>query len=62
MNPAVVDRRILGAARDSDPRTYGCSNESTVVAKSGGFEERKEPGKPVFIRCNPTGRRAAGWT
>ena len=50
---------ILGAARDFDPRPYGCSNLSTLVSKSGGFEGRKEPGKPVFIRRKATGHRSA---
>ena len=60
VNLAVVGSRILGAAPDFDPRTYGCSNLSTLVTKSGGFEVRKEPGKPVFLRRKPTGRKAAG--
>ena len=60
VNLAVVGSRILGAAPDFDPRTCGCSNLSTLVTKSGGSEVRKEPGKPVFIRREPTGRKAAG--
>ena len=51
--------RILGAAPDFDPRTYGCANVSTLVAKSGRFEVGKEPGKPVFIRRKPAGGKAA---
>ena len=60
VNLAVVGSRILGAAPDFDPRTYGCSNLSTLVTRSGAFEVRKEPGKPVFIRRKPTSRKAAG--
>ena len=60
VNLASVGSRILGAAPDFDPRTYGCPNLSTLVTKSGGFEVRKEPDKPVFIRRKPTGRKAAG--
>ena len=59
-NLAVVGSRILGAARDFDPRTYGCSKLSALVTKSSGFEVRKEPGKTAFIRRKPTGRKAAG--
>ena len=57
---AGVGSRFLGVAPDFDPRTYGCSSLSTLVTKSGRFEEGKEPGKPVFIRRTPRGRRAAG--
>ena len=60
VNLAVVGSRILGAAPDFDPRTCGCFNLSTLVTKSGGFEVRKEPGKPVLIWRTPTGRKAAG--
>ena len=60
MNLANVGSRILGAAPDFDPRSYGCPNLSTLVTKSSGFEVRKEPGKPVFIRRKATGGKAAG--
>ena len=60
VNRVVVGSRILGAAPDFDPSIYGCSNLSTLVTKSGGFEVRKEPGKPVLIWRTPTGRKAAG--
>ncbi len=60
LNPVVVDKWILGTAPASDPRTHGCSSVSTLVTESGGFEQRKEPHRPVFIRCKPTGRKAAG--
>ncbi len=59
VNLANVGSRILGAAPDFDPRTYGCPNLSTLVTKSGGFEVRKEPGKSVFIRRKTTGSKAA---
>ena len=58
VNLASVGSRILGAAPDLDPRTYGCPNLSTLVTKSGGFEVRKNPGKPVFFRRKTTGRKA----
>ena len=58
VNLGSVGSRILGAAPDFDPRTYGCPNLSTLVTKSGGFEVRKEPGEPVFIRRKPTRRKA----
>ena len=48
-NLGSVGSRILGAAPDFDPRSYGCANLSTLVTKLGGFEVRKESGKPVFI-------------
>ena len=37
-NLSDVGTRILAAAPDFDPRTYGCRNLSTLVEKSGGFE------------------------
>lgn len=45
-----VGSRIQGAAPDFDPRTYGCPNLSTLVAKSGAFEVRKGPGNAIHIR------------
>ena len=45
-----VGNRIQGAAPDFDPRTYGCPNLSTLVAKSGAFEVRKEPGNAIYVR------------
>ena len=55
-----IGSRILGIAPDFDPRTYGCSNLSTLAAKSGGFEIRKGPGNAVHIRRKKPGRKAAG--
>ena len=40
-NLGTVGSRIVGAAPDFDPRTYGCSNLSTLVTKCGGFEMKK---------------------
>ena len=60
VNLGSVGSRILGAAPDFDPRTYGCPNLSTLVTKSGGFEVRKEPGEPVFIRRKPATRKGSG--
>lgn len=60
VNLGSVGSRILGAAPDFDPRTYGCPNLSTLVTKSGGFEVRKEPGEPVFIRRKPAGKKGSG--
>ena len=60
VNLAIVGSRIQGAAPDFDPRTYGCSNLSTLVTKSGGFEVRKEPGKSVFIRPKTVGKPRSG--
>ena len=59
VNLANVGSRILGASPDFDPRTYGCPNLSTLATKSGGFEVRREPGKPVFIRRKPKGGKGA---
>ena len=50
----------LGAAPDFDPRTYGCANLSTLVAKSGGFEIRKGPSNAIHIRRKFAGRKTAG--
>ncbi len=60
VNLGSVGSRILGAAPDFDPRTYGCPNLSTLVTKSGGFEVRKEPGEPVYIRRKPATRKGSG--
>ena len=54
----TVGSRILGAAPDFDPRTYGCSNLSTLVEKSGGFEVRKKPGNVVQIRRKVAKRKS----
>ena len=45
----TVGSRILGAAPDFDPRSYGCANLSTLAEKSGGFEVRKGPGNAIHI-------------
>ena len=58
VNLGVVGGRIQGAVPDFDPRTYGCPNLSTLVAKSGGFDVRKEPGKSVHIRRKIKGNKA----
>lgn len=63
-----IGSRIPGIAPDFDPRTYGCTNLSSVVTKSGAFEIRKGPGSAVHIRRKPgtkvsgsaAPRRAAG--
>ncbi len=60
VNLGGVGSRILGAAPDFDPRTYGCANLSTLVTKSGGFEIRKGPGNAVRIRRKTAGRKTAG--
>ena len=60
VNLGSVGSRILGAAPDFDPRTYGCPNLSTLVTKSGGFEVRKQPGEPVFIRRKPATKKGGG--
>ena len=53
-----VGTRIYGAVPDFDPRTYGCSNLSTLVEKSGGFEIRKDQGA-VHIRRKAVGRKGS---
>ena len=58
VNLGVVGSRIQGAVPDFDPRTYGCPNLNTLVAKSGGFEVRKEPGKSVYIRRKVAANKA----
>ena len=57
-NLGRVGSRLQAAWPDFDSRTYGCSNLSTLVEKSGGFEIRKEPGKDVHIRRKVARRRA----
>ena len=49
VHPGTVGCRILGAAPDFDPRTYGCTNLRTLATKSGGFEVRKGPGNAIYI-------------
>ena len=46
----TVGSRIVGAAPDFDPRTYGCPNLSTLVTKPGGFEVRMGPNNQLQIR------------
>ena len=58
VNLGSVGSRLQAAAPDFDSRTYGCSNLSTLVEKSGGFEIRKEPGKSVHIRRKASRRKA----
>ena len=55
----TVGSRIQGAVPDFDPRTYGCPNLSTLVRKSGGFEERKSAGGGIHIRRKTPTRKAA---
>ena len=57
-----VGSRIFGAAPDFDPRTYGCSNLSTLAEKSGSFEIRKESGGTVYIRRKTKKSKTAGKT
>ena len=54
-----VGSRIQGAAPDFDPRTYGCPNLSTLVAKSGGFEVRKGSGNAIHVRRKTSVRKSA---
>ena len=56
----TVGSRILGAAPDFDPRTYGCPNLSTLAINSGGFEIRKGPAGSIHIRRKPDARGTAG--
>lgn len=49
-NLGGIGSRILGIAPDFDPRTYGCTNLSSLATKSGAFEMRKGPGNGVHIR------------
>ena len=49
-----VGNRIQGASPDFDPRTYGCPNLSTLVARSGAFEVRKDPGNAIYVRRKAT--------
>jgi uncharacterized LabA/DUF88 family protein len=53
-----VGNRIPGIAPDFDPRTFGCSNLSSVATRSGGFEIKKGPDNAVHIR-RKTSRRMA---
>jgi hypothetical protein len=54
----AIGQRIPGIAPDFDPRSYGCPNLSSVVAKSGGFEIEKGDGRALRIRRKPSGRKA----
>ena len=58
VNLGAVGSRIQGVVPDFDPRSFGCPNLSTLVTKSGAFEVRKEPGKPVYIRRKVAANKA----
>ena len=60
MRPGTVCGRILGAARDFDPRSYGCANLSKLAENSGGFEVRKGSGNTIHIRRMPDAGGTAG--
>ena len=57
---STVDSRILGAAPDFDPRTYGCPDPSTLATKSGGFGVREGPGNAIHIRRKAVVGKTAG--
>ena len=59
-NLSDVGKRILAAAPDFDPRTYGCRNLSTLVEKSGGFEIGKGTSGGMRIRRKAAKRKAPG--
>ena len=54
-NLGTVGSRIVGAAPDFDPRTYGCPNLSTLVRKCGEFEMKKVS-SVNYIRRKPRKR------
>ena len=60
VHPGTVGNRILGAAPDFDPRTYGCANVSTLATKSGGFEVRKGPENAIHIRRKAAAEQTCG--
>ena len=55
-NLSGIDSRIHGVASDFDASNYGCSNLSSLVEKSGGFEIRKDEGA-VYLRRKVKGRK-----
>ena len=59
-NLSDVGKRILAAAPDFDPRSYGCRNLSTLVEKSGGFEIEKGSLGAIRIRRKAVKRKAPG--
>ena len=59
-NLSDVGKRILAAAPDFDPRSYGCRNLSTLVEKSAGFEIEKGSSGTMRIRRNAVKRKAPG--
>ena len=56
----TVGSRIVGAAPDFDPRTYGCPNLSTLVTKSGGFKVRMGPNNQLQIRRKASSKTSDG--
>ncbi len=58
-NLGSVGQRIQGAHPDFDPRSYGCSNLSSLVERAGGFDVRKET-DAVLVRCKVAGPKGAG--
>jgi len=59
-NLSDVGKRILAAAPDFDPRSYGCRNLSTLVEKSGGFEIGEGSSGGVRIRRKAVKRKTPG--
>lgn len=59
-NLSAVGSRILGAAPDFDPRTYGCLNLSTLVKNCGGFEVRTVSNTVIQIRRKVVGKVSRG--
>ena len=59
-NLSDIGKRILAAAPDFDPRSYGCRNLSTLVEKSGGFEIGKTSSGGMRIRRKVAKRKAPG--
>lgn len=56
VNLANVGSHIQSAHPDFDPRSYGCSNLSKLVEKTGEFDIRKKSGI-VLIRRKGTGKK-----
>ena len=65
---AGLSSRIPGAKSDVDIRIYGCLNLNSVVAKSDGFQTRKDSGLTCVRSKSPTHKErlvfqcvASGW-
>ena len=52
----LIGQHIHTAISEFDPRTYGCSNLSSLVEKTGAFELNRENGVSIRVKKGPKQR------